>query len=167
VPDCEYLLVIYEEAQIAKSLSLTQQTFDTMETTSPKNHIGRKILRIRELRGMKQEILADAIGVSQQTISLLENSQEVDDKRLKQIAEALGVSLEAIKNFSEENVINYFNTFGDHASGQNFGHYATISQTFNPLDKMVELFEENRKLYERLLEAEKGKIVYLEKLLDK
>jgi len=30
---------------------------------------------------------------------------------------------------------------------------------------MLEAFEENRKLYERLLESEKEKIAYLEKLL--
>ena len=35
-----------------------------MSTTSKPKHIGRNISRIRELRGMKQEILAEAIGAS-------------------------------------------------------------------------------------------------------
>jgi len=111
---------------------------------SQSTHMGRKILKIRELRGMKQEILAEAMGVSQQTISVLENSEEVDEKKLKVIADVLGVSVEAIKNFSEDGVINYFNTFGDNASGQSFGPV----YNFNPVDKIIEL-------YERLLEAEK------------
>jgi transcriptional regulator with XRE-family HTH domain len=136
-----------------------------METTSPKNHIGKKILRIRELRGMKQEILAEAIGVSQQTISIIENSEEVDEKRLKAIAEALGVSLEAIKNLSEENLITYFNNFNDNSVNQ--GHFSPYQCTFNPLDKLVEVFAEKEKLYERLLEAEKEKVGYLERLLGK
>ena len=120
-------------------------------TTPTNTHIGRKISRIRELRGMKQEALAVALGVSQQTVSNMENSEELDDSRLKEIAEALGVSSEAIKSFSEENVINYFNNFYDNSQGT-VGNYHC---TFNPLDKLVEAYEENKKLYERLLEAER------------
>lgn len=137
-----------------------------METNNKPKHLGRNISRIRELRQMKQEALAMAIGVSQQTISTIENSETVDDDKLKLIAEALGVSAEAIKNFTEESLINYFNTFKDTKDSQvNFGNNNTC--TFNPLDKLVEVFEENKELYERLLQAEKDKIVYLEKLLDK
>ncbi len=125
-----------------------------MDTTTKPSHTGRKISRIRELRGMKQEALAQALGVSQQTISNIENSAEVEDKTLKMVAEALGVSAEAITNFSDEGVINYFNTFNDSVS-HSFGHYNAC--TFNPLDKLIEVYEENKRLYERLLEAERRK----------
>jgi len=127
-------------------------------TTPTPTHIGRKISRIRELRGMKQEALATALGVSQQTVSNLENSEELDDKRLKEVAEALGVSKEAIENFSEEGVFNYFASFYDNSS--NNGAIHGVQCTFNPLDKVVEL-------YERLVEAEKAKVEYLERLLGK
>jgi DNA-binding XRE family transcriptional regulator len=50
-----------------------------MNTTKP-NHIGRKISRIRELRDMKQEALAQAMGTNQQAISILENSEVVEDE---------------------------------------------------------------------------------------
>lgn len=143
-------------------------------TTTAKKHIGRNIAKIREIKGMKQEVLADLLGVSQQKISQYENSEEIEDTKLEPIAKALGVSSEAIKNFSEENVINYFNSFGDYASGQNFGPFASITQTFNPLDKLIDAYEDNKKvyqeketLYERLLQAEKDKVVYLERLLEK
>jgi len=53
--------------------------------TKPK-HIGRNISRIRELRGIKQEALAMAIGVSQQTISNIEGSTSVDEEKLALIA---------------------------------------------------------------------------------
>lgn len=50
-----------------------------MSTTSKPRHIGRNICRIRELRDMKQEALAFAMGVSQQTISHMENSETIDE----------------------------------------------------------------------------------------
>ncbi len=130
-----------------------------MSTATKPKHIGRNISRIRELRGMKQEALAIAIGVSQQSVSSIEASETVDDEKLVEVAKALGVSVEAIKSFSEEAMINYFNTFNDtdfsNSQGA-FGHNHNC--TFNPLDKVVEL-------YERLVQAEKDKVEYLEKLL--
>jgi len=132
-----------------------------METsTKPSNtHIGRKISRIRELRGIKQETLASELGVSQQSVSRMEQSEVLEDDVLENIAKILGVTTEAIKNFSEEAVVNYFNTFNQSVSSSNFGHNNTC--TFNPLDKLMELVEENKKLYERLLQAEKEKNEFL------
>lgn len=133
--------------------------------TPTKNHIGRKISRIRELRDMKQEALAQAVGMSQQAISNIENSETVEDAKLIEIAKALGVSVEAIKNFSEEGVINYFNSFNEAVNNSHFGNNNHC--TFNPLDKLVEAYDENKKLYERLLQSEKDKLAYLEKLINK
>ncbi|WDF64777.1 MULTISPECIES: helix-turn-helix domain-containing protein [Flavobacterium] len=137
-----------------------------MSTLTKPNHIGRKISRIRELRDMKQEALAQALGTNQQAISILENSETIDEDKLIAIAKALGVTAEAIKNFSEEGVINYFNTFNESVSDSSFGSIHNNKCTFNPLDKLMETVEENKKLYERLLQAEKDKIEYLEKLLN-
>jgi transcriptional regulator with XRE-family HTH domain len=134
-----------------------------MNTTTKPKHIGRNISRIRELRGMKQEALAMAIGVSQQSVSNIEGSETVEEEKLKAIAVVLGVTAEGIKNFSEEAVLNIIgNTYHvDNSSAVNYGC------TFNPLDKLVEAYEENKKLYERLVQAEKEKVEYLEKLLKK
>ncbi|MFZ0598475.1 MAG: transcriptional regulator, partial [Flavobacterium sp.] len=41
-----------------------------------------------------------------------------------------------------------------------------INFTFNPLDKLIEAYDENKKLYERLVQAEKDKNEYLEKVLN-
>jgi transcriptional regulator with XRE-family HTH domain len=131
-----------------------------MNTTTKPKHLGRNISRIRELRGIKQEALAMAIGVSQQTISNIENSETVEDDKLELIAKELGVTAEALKNFSDEAVINYFNFYDNSSSqGNNIGAFGTTNCTFNPLDKVVEL-------YERLVQAEKEKVAYLEKLLN-
>lgn len=130
-----------------------------METTGKTNatNIGRKISRIRELRGMKQETLAAELGVSQQTVSKLEQSEEIEDSTLEKIASVLGVSKEAIKNYSDEVVFNvisntYHNSSSDHstliASSVNY------QPTFNTVEKIVEL-------YERLLSSEREKLEIL------
>lgn len=109
---------------------------------------------------MKQDALAIALGVSQQTISIIEGSETVEDEKLKTIAGLLGVTPDVIKNFSEEAVFNIMgNTYQDNASSVNHGC------TFNPLDKLLEAFEENKKLYQQLIQAEKDKVAFLEKLL--
>lgn len=128
-----------------------------MPTETKTNHIGRKIARIRELRGMKQETLAEELGISQQSVSTLEKSETLEDKKLEEIAKALGVTKEGIENFSEESVLNIIsNSFHDQSALN-----AILNQpTFNPIDKVVEL-------YERLVQAEKDKVAYLEKLLNK
>jgi transcriptional regulator with XRE-family HTH domain len=132
-----------------------------MNTATKPKHIGRNISRIRELRGIKQEALAAAIGVSQQSVSNIEASETVDEDKLLAIAEVLGVSSEAIKNYSDEAVFNiigntYHNTSSDNstliASSLNY------QPNFNTVEKIVEL-------YERLVQAEKDKVTYLEKLL--
>ncbi|MBS7255077.1 helix-turn-helix domain-containing protein [Flavobacterium branchiicola] len=128
-----------------------------MSTLTKPSHIGRKISRIRELRDMKQEALAQALGLSQQAVSAIENSETIDEERLQAIAEVLGVSAEGIKNFSEEVVLNIINnTFTSHDNSTING--INVQPTFNPLDKVVEL-------YERLVQAEKDKVEYLEKLM--
>ena len=108
---------------------------------------------------MKQEALAIELGISQQSVSHLEQSETVEAEKLEQVAKVLGVTPEAIKNYSDEAIVNYFNTFNEKVSNSNFGHHNTC--TFNPLDKLLEATEENKKLYERLLAAEQEKITYL------
>jgi transcriptional regulator with XRE-family HTH domain len=131
-----------------------------MTTTTKPNHIGRKIARIRELRGMKQETLAEELGISQQSVSSLEKSETLEDEKLESVAKILGVTKEGIENFSEEAIFNIIgNTYHDQSSSLNY------NCSFNPLDKLVEAYEENKKLYERLVQAEKDKVAYLEKLL--
>lgn len=131
-----------------------------MSTATKPKHIGRNISRIRELRGMKQEALAEAIGLSQQSVSSIEGSEEVENKKLSEIAKVLGVTVEAIENFSEESIFNYFNTYYDTKDSViNSGNLCSANNcTFNPLDKVVEL-------YERLVQVEKEKNEFLERML--
>ncbi len=128
-----------------------------METpTKPtSNHIGRKISRIRELRGIKQETLASEMGISQQTVSRLEQSEAIEDEVLEKIAGVLGVAVDAIKNFDEERAIHNIQYNYDNSTG---GPMLNYGCTFNPIDKIVELYNEKVALLERLLESEKEKV---------
>jgi len=138
-----------------------------MSTASNTYHIGRKISRIRELRGFKQEALATELGISQQAVSIMENKDSIEKELLAQVAKILGVTTEAIENFDEDAVFNFFNNFHDNSFANSNGTFAATNCNFNPLDKLLEAQEENKKLYERLLEAEKAKVAYLERLLER
>lgn len=116
--------------------------------------------------GIKQEGLAFELGEdwSQKKISLLEQKETIEDDLLHQIAAVLKVPVDAIKNFDEEKAIHIIsNTFNDEA----VAYAENYKCTFNPFDKWAEEIAENRRLYERLLLAEKEKIELLQKLLDK
>lgn len=123
-------------------------------------HEGRNIKRIRELMGIKQDTLALELGLSQQAVSALEQKEKIDEKILEDVAKILKVPSDAIKNLTDDAATNFFNTFYD-SSGFNY------QCTFNPLEKYVEAMEENKKLYERLLQAEREKVVLLEQMLTK
>lgn len=125
-------------------------------------HIGRKIERIRTLKGIKQEILAAKVGMSQSALSKIEKSATIDDAKLKIIADGLEVSVEAIENFNEDAAINNVQNNYDSAVVN-----SQINYQYNPVDKLVEVFEENKKLYERLLASERQKVELLEAMLKK
>lgn len=122
-----------------------------------KIHEGRNVKRLREILGIKQEVLADALGFNQQKISLLEQRENIDPAVLEEIAKVLKVPVEAIRNFSEDAIIFNIqnNTWHDNASNNN-NYLCNI----NPIEKIIEL-------YEALLKSEREKVALLEKMLEK
>jgi len=131
--------------------------------TEKKIHQGRNIKRFREMLGIKQEALAFELGEdwSQKKISILEQKELIETDILTQVAKILKLPVEAIENFDEDSAINIIaNTFHDSAVANTFtdGAQANFNCTFNPLDKMVEL-------YERMLLQQKEMIDKLEKLI--
>lgn len=122
-------------------------------------HHGRNVKRFREMLGIKQEGLAYQLGDdwNQKKISALEQKEVIDDPLLEQVAKLLKVPAEAIKNFDEENAIHIIsNTFHDTSFLNGCVNY---NPTFNPIDKVVEL-------YEALVKSEKEKVEMLQKMLD-
>jgi len=126
--------------------------------TTANPHIGRKIERIRKLKGFKQDDFADTIGISQGALSKIEQSESVTDEKLQLIADGLGVTMDAIKNFNEDSAINNIQNNYDNATNN-------VNYQYFPFDKILELFEENKKLYERLLASERKQNELLELLL--
>jgi transcriptional regulator with XRE-family HTH domain len=139
-----------------------------MTTDNRKIHQGRNVKRFREMLGMKQEALADQLGEdwSQKRISMLENKELIEDDILQELAKALKVPAEAIKNFNEEtafNVINNTFTSNDTSSINNGVNYYP---TFNPFDELLRISNEKDELYKALLKEKDEKIVLLQRFLD-
>ncbi|ASE61198.1 helix-turn-helix transcriptional regulator [Chryseobacterium indologenes] len=126
-----------------------------------KIHQGRNIKRFREMLGIKQEALAFELGDdwNQKKISLLEQKETVESDILAQVAKILKVPAEAIENFDEENAINIISNTASFDNCQQPAFFNN-QPTFNPLDKMVEL-------YERMLQQQKEMIEKLERLIEK
>ena len=129
-------------------------------------HQGRNIKRFREMLQIKQEALAWELGEdwSQKRVSLLEQKEVIEDDILDQVARILKVPAEAIKSFDADNAVNIItNTVNnsDSATGNHLNYYPT----FNPLDKWAEALEENKKLYERLLQSEREKVELLQNMM--
>jgi transcriptional regulator with XRE-family HTH domain len=108
-----------------------------------KIHHGKNIARFRQMLGMKQDLLASTMGDdwTQIKISRLEAKEDIEDSILDEVARALKIPVDAIKNFDEEAAIsivaNTFTGFKDSAVGI-ATHY---TPTFNPIDKIVEILE--------------------------
>jgi transcriptional regulator with XRE-family HTH domain len=129
-------------------------------------HHGKNIARFRQMLGMKQDLLASIMGDdwNQIKISRLEAKEEIDDPILNEVAVALKIPVEAIKNFDEQAAISIVaNTFND----ESVAYVENYKCSFNPLEKWAEEIAENKKLYERLLQSEREKVELLQKLLDK
>lgn len=132
-----------------------------METnTAPmeKIHEGSNVRRFREMNGLNQEGLAGKMGDdwTQRKISLLEQKDTIEPEILSEVAKALQVTPEAIQNFTDDAAKSIINTFYDHS----------VYYNFNAIDKLVEVFEENKKLYERLLASEQARAQLLQDTVD-
>ena len=127
-----------------------------METTfTRRNSHGANLKRWREWRGIKQEVLADKIGVSLATLSGYEKKDELEPEVLEKITKALDIPIEAITELNEGALINiYSGTWQDNATAAG----SIQNQTFNPIDKIGEL-------YERLLKAEQEKVAMLHEII--
>ena len=119
----------------------------------------RNIKRFRDMFGIKQEALALELGDdwSQKKVSRLEENERVEEDVLEQVAKILKVPVEAIKNFDEETAIfNIQNNYEGSNKGVSNVAVQNYQCNFNPLDKIVEL-------YDALLKSEREKVELLQK----
>lgn len=112
--------------------------------------LGRKIAKIRKLRGIGTEMFANELGLSVAEVQTLEESEAIEDETLEKVANALGVTSDMIRNYNDDAVNINIQNMNEQASVY---HY-----NFNPVDKIVALYED-------LLRLEREKIKELEKKL--
>lgn len=107
--------------------------------------IGTKIRKLRELKGFKQEFMADQLGISVGAYSKLERDEtDVSHERLQQIAKVFDLSVADILSFDEKMVFNFINS--QNPSGGNnqpvYNYYIS--------DNEKKLYEEKIRLLEEM-----------------
>lgn len=114
-------------------------------TTTKSVHIGKKIEKLRRILGVTQADLGQQLGITKQAVSKMEQSEQINSKRLKQVAEALGVSAKAIKNFNEKAILDCDNIFLNEKTEKSSIDNVTIhirNEKKCAMIKTIRLFEE-------------------------
>ena len=124
-----------------------------MQTTAKKCNHGANIRRWREWRNVNQDVLAEEIGVSQATLSGYEKKETLEQEILDKIA----VAITELDNAASINIVS--STLYDKA-GSIFNN-----PTFNPIDKVIELYNEKNALYERMLKEKDSVIELLKEIV--
>ena len=130
------------------------------------SHQGKNVKRLREMLGIKPDALAVNLGLTPEMLAQLEQSEVLDERMLRRIAEVLRLPREAFEHIREESGFTIINsTFKDTAIGNS--NNTDCAFNINSLEKLMQALEENKKLYERLLESEREKVEMLKALLGK
>ena len=140
------------------------------DSINAKIHQGRNVRFFRNAKNMKQEDFAERIGVRQPVVTKIERQRIIDEQMLLKCAEVLDIPVETIKEFEPEQMFDSFTYHIDKVQNTNgaisISRDGTTPTNHNyPLEKIMELNQKNAELYERLLQAEKEKIAFLEKML--
>ena len=124
----------------------------------------RRVLSLR----IKYEALVHELGEdwSQKKISLLEQKEIIEKDILRQVSGILKIPVEAIQNFDEEQAIN---VISNTASFENCQQPAFFNHqpSFNPLDKLIEAFEEIKRLNAEIIRVKNEQIEILKGMISK
>lgn len=112
--------------------------------------IGEKIKKIRELKNYTQEYMAQKLEMTQAGYGKIERDEsEVSYQKLSKIADILKVSVEDIINFNEKMIFNVMH-----------------NQTGNGYVVNNGLSEQEKKLYQQIIDQQKEEILFLKKIID-
>jgi transcriptional regulator with XRE-family HTH domain len=107
--------------------------------------LGNKIRKIREIKGLKQENIADKIGLALSSYGKIERSEiKLSVDRLQSIAQAMDLSMNAILEFDEGLNINFSaNTFNEnsHSGYYQNPHAHFYLQSVEELKSQIETFK--------------------------
>lgn len=122
-------------------------------------HIGDKIRKVRELKGYKQEYVADQLGMSVTAYGNLERGDSSPSfDRLEEISKVLDVAVQDILNIPEEFNIQHISN----SSNVGFNYYNQNNDKENPVfialretisyqQKEIEYLREQNKMFMELL----------------
>ena len=110
--------------------------------------IGKNIRKFRELKGYSQEYMANEMELTQASYAKLEsNSTKISVERLFTIAKLLETDVADILELNKQTIFNQNNTGTANAFGN------------------VENYQDNKKIYEKLLQSKDEQIALLKSLL--
>lgn len=143
---------------MSQNININHTILETMYKVNG-GHLGYNVKRLREILGVKQEDLAERLNLTQQSVSKLENRENMNKETLEKIANAMNIPSYVIMNYSDEEAMNIVSNYSDNAMAYNY------LQINNPVERIIELYEQKVALYERMLQSEKDKVALLENLL--
>jgi transcriptional regulator with XRE-family HTH domain len=101
--------------------------------------IGQKIKRIREIKGYKQEFMADKLNISQQSYSNIEGDRiDVPFSKIEEIASVFNMRVEDIVSFDEKFVLNNYGEI----KGNQIGLNAFPTELKSLYDDKIKLLED-------------------------
>ncbi len=119
-------------------------------------HLGYNIRKMRELKGYKQEYMAEGLGIGQTSYSDIESGKvKLTVNRLKKIAELLDTTPQAIEEFNDKNFFHIINHQGN--AGQ-------ITINNSSLEELAKVLTEP---YRQQLASKDEQIQFLQSLLKK
>lgn len=134
----------------------------------PGRHLGLNVRHIRDMLCIKQQTLADKMGISQQSISNIENKAHIEKKTLEKIAIALEVPVALIENLNLDEVI--YNIQNNYDAENAYQMKSQNNNTTNSLDILKYTIQQHQKLYEKMLQEKAEEIKVLKnqiKILEK
>lgn len=115
------------------------------------NIIGKNIRKLREIKGYSQEYMAHELNINQASYAKLENSStKITVDRLFAISKLLETDVADILELNKQTIFNQNN-----------------NTTANAFANVENLHQENREVYEKLIQAKDEQIVLLKELLAK
>ncbi len=122
--------------------------------------LGNNIKKIRELKNLTQEYVAEQIGVSRRWYMKLENDEEsIKDDKLNKICKVLDIDINELKTFDQKKIFNSY--FNDNATNQGNVFYIENEN----LKKEKEHFESQLALYQSLIKEKDLHIESLKKII--
>jgi transcriptional regulator with XRE-family HTH domain len=119
--------------------------------------LGNKIKKIRDLKGLKQEDIAEKLNITAQAYGKIErNETKLDVARLAQIAEILGMTPDDVQNFDDKNM--FINNLQECQNSQ--GTYFIVNNYSSDNEHLISAFE-------RIIEQQKQEILFLREQLSK